>query len=65
MPAAIVVHRDVTLTPDPTSPAARTLQGLVDELVALIARNSIGPDAVVGSIAGNSTGYRLTLTKPD
>ena len=65
MAAAIVVHRDVTLTPDPTLPSARSLQGLVDELVALIARNSIGPDAVVTSIAGNSAGYRLTLTKPD
>lgn len=65
MSAAIVVHRDVTLTPDPALPTARTLQGLVDELVALIGRNTIGPDAIVSSIAGNSSGYRLTLTKPD
>jgi hypothetical protein len=63
--AAIVVHRDVTLTPDPADPAARSLAGLITELQALVARNSIGPDAIVGSIAGNASGYRLTLTKPD
>jgi hypothetical protein len=60
VPAEITVHRDVAITP-----VARSLQGLVDELTALIAKNTIGPDAVVESISGNVGGYRLTLTKPD
>jgi hypothetical protein len=57
----ILVNRQVSLTLD--SPG--TLQGLVDALVALVARPAIGADAFVDSIRGQGVRFDLVLHKPD
>ena len=58
----INAYRDVDMTLDP---AAHNIQGLVDELTALIARPAIDPDMVVVSISGGVDKFKLKLTKPD
>lgn len=62
MPFEIVVTRDIAIT---LAPAARNLQGLIDELTLLLAEPNVGPNAVVAQLSGSTDRFKLQLLKPN
>lgn len=61
MALTVDTYRDASIALDPPG----SLQALIADLTALMNRNAVGPTAIVSSISGGPTQFRVRVSKAD